>query len=62
MKLFDNADGISPQAIVIMTFVEDVVGPTFFVELLLSWKDCSAQHPGINLMYHQLPTLTGGGW
>ena len=56
MKLFDNVDSVSPQTIIKVTLVEDVVGPMFFAEPLLSWKDRSTQHPGINLAYHQLST------
>ena len=55
-KLFDNADGISPQTIIKVTFVEDIVDPTFLAETLLSWKDRSIQHPGVNLTYHQPST------
>ena len=56
MKLFDNADSISPQTIVEVTFVEDIVDPMLLAETLLSQKDHSVQHPGINLTYHQLST------
>ena len=56
MELFDNADGISPQMIVEVTFVEDIIDPTLLAETLLTWKDRSAQHPGINLTYHQPST------
>ena len=55
-ELFDNVDGISPQTIVEVTFVEDIVDPTLLAETLLSWKDRSVQHPGINLTYHQPST------
>ena len=37
-------DGVSPQMIVIMTFVEDVIHPTFLVELLLSQNDHTVCH------------------
>ena len=56
MELFNNVDGISPKMIVVVAFIEDAIGPTFFTEPLLSWKDHSAQHPGMDLMYHQLST------
>ena len=53
---FDDADGISPQTIIKVTFVEDVVNPTLLVEMLLPRKDRPVQHPGINLTYHQPST------
>ena len=56
VKLFDNADGISPQTIVKMTFVEDIIDSTLLTETLLSRKDCSIQHPGIDLTYYQPST------
>ena len=43
-ELLDNVDGVSPKAIVVVAFIEDVVGPTFLTEPLFSWKDCSTQH------------------
>ena len=52
-KFFYDTDGISPQTIVEVAFVENVIDPTIFVETLLSWKDRPAQHPGINLPYYQ---------
>ena len=55
-KLFYNVDGISPQTIVKVTFVEDIVDPTLLAETLLSWKDRSIQHPGLDLTYHQPST------
>ena len=55
-ELFDNTDGISPQTIIKVTFVEDVVNPTLLAETLLSRKDRPVQHPGINLTYHQPST------
>ena len=58
-ELFDNADGISPQMIVEVTFIEDIVDPTLLAETLLSWKDRSIQYPGINLTYHQPSTQSG---
>ena len=56
MKLLDNTDGVSPKTIIIVALIEDVVGPTFFTEPLFSWEDRSAQHPGVNLTYHQTST------
>ena len=56
MKFFDGADSISPQTVIEMTFIEDIIDPTLLAEMLLSWKDRSAQHPGINLTYHQPST------
>ena len=53
-KLFYDVDGVSPQMIIIVTLIKDVVGPMLFAEPLLFWKDRSAQHPGIDLAYHQL--------
>ena len=58
-KFFDNMDGISPQAVIKVTFSEDVVNPTLLTEMLLSRKDRSVQHPGINLTYHQPSTQLG---
>ena len=55
-KFLDNVDGVSPKTIVVVAFIEDVVGPMFFIEPLLSRKNCSTQHPGIDLAYHQLST------
>ena len=56
MELFDNVDSISPQTVIEVTLVEDIIDPTLLTETLLSWKDRSIQHPGINLTYHQLST------
>ena len=51
-----NPDGVSPQMITEVTFVEDVVDPTLLAETLLSRKDRPVQHPGVNLTYHQPST------
>ena len=56
MKFFNNADGISPQTVIEVTLIEDIIDPTLLAETLLSQKDCSAQYPGINLTYHQPST------
>ena len=56
MELFDDTDSISPQTIIEVTLIEDIIDPTLFAETLLSWKDRAVQHPGINLTYHQLST------
>ena len=56
LELLNYVDGVTPQMIIVVAFVEDVIGPTCLVELLFSWKDWSTQHPGINLAYHQIST------
>ena len=55
-ELFDNADSVSPQTIIKVTLIEDVVDPALLTETLFSWKDRAVQHPGVNLPYHQTST------
>ena len=40
-QLFDHMDGVSPQTIVEVTLVEDIIGPTLLVGPLFPGKDSS---------------------
>ena len=39
VQLFDNPNGVPPQAIIKVAFVQDVIGPTVLVEPLFSRED-----------------------
>ena len=51
-KFLHDANGIPPEAVIKVTLVEDMFGPTLFIEPLFPQKDCSMQHLTINLANH----------
>ena len=60
-QLFDNSNGVPPQAIIKVTLVQDVIGPTLLVEPLFSREDGPMQHASVKLAISSAFHLIGGG-
>ena len=49
LELPHNTDSVPPQAVVKVTLIEYIIGPTLLIEPLLPWEDHPMKHPGVNL-------------
>ena len=48
-EFLHNTDRVFLKTVVKITFIEDVLGPTFLIEPLFPWEYSPMHHPGIDL-------------